>query len=142
MKLHPQLSLVFKGDCEAAFAVYARAFNATITFMLTWGHSPMAAEAPPGWEAKIYHASLAIGDTVISGGDVLPDKYETPQGFSVILQMGDSGAADRIFEALADRGTIVMPLQETFWASRFGVVTDRFGIPWSINCEKVAEPAP
>jgi PhnB protein len=140
MKLHPHLSLAFDGGCEAAFTKYAQCMNGTITFMLTWANSPKAAEVPPAWGGKIYHASLAVGDTVITGGDVAPGTYETPRGFSVILQMDDAAGAERIFAALAEDGTINMPLQETFWASRFGVVVDRFGIPWSINCEQAGEP--
>ena len=131
----PQLSLAFNGECEAAFRLYERCMNGTISFMLTWGNSPMAAEAPAGWEAKIYHATLKIGDAAISGGDVAPDKYEPPKGFSIILRLDDEEAAERIYQALADGGRADMPLQKTFWARRFGVLVDRFGIPWSINCE-------
>jgi PhnB protein len=136
VKLHPHLALAFNGQCEAAFKLYEQCFNGTIVFMLTWGNSPMAAEAPKGWESKIYHATLKIGDAVIAGGDVAPDRYATPKGFSVIVDMDDPALAERAFQALSDQGTVDMPLQETFWAARFGAVTDRFGVPWSINCEK------
>jgi PhnB protein len=142
MKLTPQLSLAFDGHCEAAFRLYERCLNGTIAFMLTWGDSPAAGEAPHGWGAKIYHATLQVGAVAISGGDVPPDRYVRPQGFDVLLQMDDAAAAERVFEGLAEAGTIRMPLQETFWAARFGAVVDRFGIPWSINCERPAEPAP
>jgi PhnB protein len=142
MKLNPHISLAFNGQCEAAFRLYAECLSGTIAFMLTWGQSPMSAEAPPGWDAKIYHATLHIGETVMTGGDLPPDRYEQPKGFSIVLQMDDPLAAERIFHALAAEGRIEMPLQETFWASRFGAVVDRFGIPWSINCERAAEPAP
>jgi uncharacterized glyoxalase superfamily protein PhnB len=89
MKLHPHLALSFNGQCEAAFKLYEQCFNGTIVFMLTWGNSPMAAEAPSGWESKIYHATLKIGDAVIAGGDVAPERYATPKGFSVIVDMDD-----------------------------------------------------
>ena len=140
MKLIPQLSLAFDGQCEAAFTLYEQCLNGTIAFMLRWGESPAAAQTPPGWGAKIYHATLKIGDTAILGGDVPPERYEPPRGFEVVLQMDDAVAAERVFQALADNGTIAMPLQETFWASRFGVLVDRFGIRWSINCERAVEP--
>lgn len=136
MKLSPQISLCFNGECQAAFRLYARCLSGTVAFMLTWGDSPAAAEAPPGWEGKLYHATLRIGEAEISGSDVPPDRYLRPQGFSVVLQMDDIATAERAFHALAEQGRIDWPLQETFWASRFGVVVDRFGIPWSINCEK------
>jgi PhnB protein len=115
--------------------------NGTIAFMLTWGDSPMAGEAPAGWDAKIAHATLEIGDTVISGSDPPPDRYHQPKGFEIVLQMDDPAAAERVFQALAENGQIAMPLQETFWAIRFGVLVDQFGIPWSINCEKAAGSA-
>ena len=141
MKLIPCLSIAFDGQCETAFKLYEQCFDGSITFMMTWGESPAAADAPAGWDAKIYHATLKIGDTAINGGDPLPGQYERPRGFSVILQMDDPDAAERVFQALAENGSIGMPLQETFWAGRFGVVVDRFGISWTINCEKVVEAA-
>jgi PhnB protein len=135
MKLNPRISLSFNGQCEAAFRLYAQCMNGTIAYMLTWADSPAAADAPPGWEAKIYHATLKIGDTTVAGGDVLPGRYEAPRGFQVLLDMDDAIAAERVFEALAQHGRVDMPLQKTFWASRFAVLVDQFGIPWSVNCE-------
>jgi len=85
------------------------------------------------------HASLAVGGVILMGGDVAPSRYEEPKGFSLSLQLHDSGDAERIFGGLSDNGTIVMPLEKTFWAARFGVVTDRFGIPWLINCDGTAD---
>jgi len=135
MKLNPQLSLAFDGQCEAAFRFYAQHLNGTIAYMLTWGNSPAATDAPPGWEAKIYHATLKIGDAAFAGADAPPGRYEQPKGFSVLLGIDDPAAAERVFQALAENGRIEMPLQKTFWASRFGVLVDQFGIPWEINCE-------
>jgi len=106
-----------------------------IAFMLTWGDSPMAKDAPPEWSAKILHATLAVGNTTMAGSDATPGSYEAPRGFSVMLGP-DEGDAERLFTELAEGGTVRMPLQKTFWAPLFGVVTDRFGIPWVINCEK------
>ena len=138
MKLSPHISLAFNGQCEAAFRLYEQCLKGTLSYMLTWGESPMAGGAPPDWNSKIAHATLQIGAFCIAGSDVLPDQYEKPRGFQILLNMDDTAAAERIFEALADDATITMPLQETFWAARFGVLVDRFGIPWSVNCEKAA----
>jgi PhnB protein len=70
------------------------------------------------------------------GADVLPDRYERPKGFQVMLATPDAQEAERAFAALSENAEIGMPLQETFWALRFGVLVDQFGIPWSVNCEQ------
>ena len=72
------------------------------------------------------------------GSDAPPDRYEAMKGFSVTLGVSDPAEAERIFHALADKGTIRMPIQETFWATRFGMLVDQYGTPWMINCEKPA----
>jgi len=94
----------------------------------------MASQAPAEWRDKILHATLTVGGTALSGGDIIPDQYERPQGFQLQLNVDDAGEAERIFTQLADRGRVTVPLQQTFWAQRFGAVVDRFGIPWGINC--------
>ena len=135
MKLIPQISLMFDGRCEEAFRFYDRALDGAVTFMMKYGDSPMAGYAP-GWSDKIAHATLRVGEIAISGADVVPGQYAQPQGFTILLQMNDADAAERVFNALAANATRVdMPLQETFWAKRFGTLVDQFGVPWSINCE-------
>jgi PhnB protein len=135
MTLDPCINLWFNGQCEAAFKFYERCMNGKISFMLTWGDSPMAKDAPPGWSGKIAHATLVVGNTRLQGSDASPGLYESPRGFVMTLNPRE-GDAERLFTELAEGGTVRMPLQETFWAARFGVLTDRFGIPWAINCEK------
>jgi PhnB protein len=82
------------------------------------------------------HATLKVGEQVLMGADAFPDRYQRPQGFSVTIGLEDETEAERIFNALAEQGGVEMALQETFWAARFGVLTDRYGIPWVINCER------
>ncbi|MEO8205328.1 MAG: glyoxalase/bleomycin resistance/extradiol dioxygenase family protein [Chthoniobacterales bacterium] len=134
MHLNPYLN--FNGQCEAAFQVYARILGGTIIAMSPFAGTPMEGEVPPDWQNKILHARMAWGEMLLMGGDELPEDYEAPKGFNVTLNITDPADADRIFAALADGGTIRMPIQETFWAHRFGMLTDPFGIPWMINCEK------
>ncbi len=136
MKLNPHISLSFNGRCEAAFRFYERCLGGRIINLFTWGNSPIANEAPAGWAEKIMHANLTIGETLISGSDVPPAHYEPPQGFEIMISPADPEDAERIFDALAENGTVKMPIQKTFWSLRFGVLVDQFGIPWSINCEK------
>jgi PhnB protein len=127
--------LNFRGDCEAAFSFYERCLGARIGPMFRYGGSPMEKQAPAGWRDKIMHGSLTIGSQTLNGADVSPDRYEEAKGFSLSLQMRSEQEAERVFEALAQGGRIVMPLEKTFWAARFGMVVDRFGIPWMVNCE-------
>jgi len=107
--------------------------------MLTYGDSPMSGQVPSDWKRKILHATLTVGENVLMGADVLPGQYEQPKGFFVLLAIHESADAERIFHELAKNGKVIMPLQKTFWAVRFGVVTDEFGIPWEINCERETE---
>ncbi len=74
----------------------------------------------------------------MTGGDAPPGQYEKPQGVAILLSLDDAAEADRIFEALAENGTVQMPIQKTFWAQRFGMLVDQFGTPWLINCGKPA----
>jgi len=134
MRIEPRISLTFNGECDAAFALYQKCLGGTLTFRLTWGDSQMAEQAPAEWRDKLLHATLTVGGTAFSGGDVLPGGYQRPQGFQIQLNLDDAAAAERIFAQLADGGEVTVPLQKTFWAQRFGAVVDRFGIPWGINC--------
>jgi PhnB protein len=95
----------------------------------------MADAVPDDWQDKIMHGSIVVGDHLLMGGDVVPDQYEAPKGFSLSLQLTETADAERIYQELARDGRVVMPLEKTFWAARFGSVVDRFGIPWLINCE-------
>jgi PhnB protein len=134
MRLNPHLA--FNGQCEAAFKFYEKCLGGKIVVMMTYGDSPAAAQSPAEWREKIMHATLDLGDDRLTGGDPLPGQYEKPQGVSVLLSLHDAAEADRIFEALAENGTVQMPIQETFWAQRFGMLVDQFGTPWLINCGK------
>jgi PhnB protein len=126
--------LNFDGNCRAAFEFYANSLGGKVTLMMTYGGSPMAAHVPPADHDKILHATLELGDQHLTGADLPAGRYGKPQGFDVMLSLENPEEAERIFAALADGGWTQMPLQESFWALRFGMVTDRFGIPWMINC--------
>jgi PhnB protein len=138
LQVTPYLS--FNGQCEEAFKFYEKHLGGKITFMMTYGDAPGHESIPPEWAKRIMHVTLALGDRLLQGADA-PGEYEKPQGFSISLGMSDAAEAERIFKALEEKGVVGMPLQETFWALRFGVVTDQFGTPWLINCEKTAEEA-
>ena len=134
MQLNPYLS--FKGDCEAAFKFYEKCLGGKIVALVPHTGTPAEQHVPPEWRNKIMHARLTVGDEVLMGSDAPPDRYEQPKGFSVTLQVDKPADAERMFNALAGKGNVTMPIQKTFWAERFGMVVDRFGIPWMINCEQ------
>ena len=131
--------LNFGGQCEAAFKFYAKCLGGKIEAMMTHEGTPAAGQVPADWRNKIVHARLSVGDQVLMGSDAPPSHFQKPQGFSVNIQVKDPAEADRIFHALGENGrATIMPIQETFWAKRFGMLVDQFGTPWMINCEKVA----
>ena len=132
MQVNPLVT--FNGQCEEAFKFYEQCLGGKIETMLTYAGTPVEQHVPPEWHKKILHTTLTVGDGVIMGADSPPDSYEQPKGFSVTLNMKDPPEAERVFHALAENGTVTMPIQETFWAARFGTLVDRFGIPWMINC--------
>jgi PhnB protein len=96
----------------------------------------MAKDAPPEWGGKILHASFTIGGMRFAMADAHPGAYEAPRGISILLGVSELAEAERIYRELGEGGTVRVPLQETFWALRFGSVVDRFGVQWEINCEK------
>ncbi|MFL5484284.1 MAG: VOC family protein [Gemmatimonadaceae bacterium] len=125
----------FKGDCEEAFKCYEEVLGATPGLLFRYADSPMADVVPEGWDSKIMHGSVRIGGKLLEGADVPPERYEKPQGFSLTLNVTDADDAERLFESLGSGGQVVYPIAKTFWSERFGMVVDRFGIPWMINCE-------
>ena len=130
--------LLFNGQCEAAFKFYEQALGAEIKFMMTFGDSPAAEQVPQEYRGKIIHGTLALGAQLIMASDAPPERFQKPQGFSVSIEVTDPTEAERRFNALAENGQITMPMQPTFWAVRFGMLVDQFGIPWMVNCNKAA----
>lgn len=134
MQLNAYLS--FAGTCEEAFRFYEKTFRGKIAAMIPYADAPPggAPGLAPEWRNKIMHARLEIGDAVLMGGDPPPSYFQKPQGVSVNITLDNAAEAERIFNALADDGTVGMPFGETFWAHRFGMCIDRFGTPWMVNC--------
>jgi PhnB protein len=134
MRLSPYIT--FNGDCEAAFKFYEQVLGGKITFAMTWGEIPGENQFPAEMQKLIMHTTLAVGDEILMGADAPPDRYEKPQGLNVSLHLKDVAECERIFNALAENGTVTMPFQKTFWSAGFGMCVDRFGIPWMVNCEQ------
>ena len=133
MQLSPYL--IFNGDCEQALKYYEQTLGANIESINKFAGSPSAEHVPADWSDKVLHATIKIDGNVLMASDAPPGHYAQPQGISVAIGLNDRAKGERIFNALADGGTTTMPFQQTFWASGFGMCTDRFGIPWMVNCE-------
>jgi len=132
MNVDPYLH--FNGNCEEAFRLYEKALGGKIEMMLTYDQAPPGDNpTPKGWEKKIMHVRLSVGDQIIMASDAPPGHYKPMQGFSVSLAPDSKAKAEKMFNALAEGGTVMMPFQKTFWAEGFGMVTDRFGTPWMVN---------
>lgn len=133
MKIEPYL--FFNGHCDAAIDFYKRVFGAEQVLLMRYRDSPEAPPMalPPGWEDKVMHASVQIGETMLMASDGCVDGTAEFKGVSLSVTMPDADTAAKVFTALADGGEVTMPLRNTFFAPRFGMVTDRFGIGWMIS---------
>jgi PhnB protein len=136
MQVNPYL--IFDGQCEEAFKFYEQLLHGKIESMITHADAPPNQQITPEWRNKIMHARLALDKQIIMGSDAPPQHFSKPQGFSISLSVKDPAEADSLFDALSQGGQIQMPIGKTFWSVRFGMCTDRFGIPWMINCEQPA----
>ena len=132
MKIAPYL--LFDGTCADAFRFYEKAIGGRGLELLPHRGTPAGPHVPDDWQDKIMHAYLEVGDSALMGSDVPPAHQKPAGGFSVSYHAADEAEAERIFAALAEGGTVTMPMEATFWAKRFGMLVDRFGIPWMINC--------
>ena len=133
MRINPYLA--FNGNCREAFEFYQVALKGEMAMMFTNGESPMASEMPADMHDKIMHARLLVGDVDLMGGDIPAGQVAKVGNVSVSINVDDAAEADRVFAALSEGATVDMPIQTTFWAERFGMLTDRFGIAWMVNCE-------
>ena len=134
MQIAPYLH--FNGDCAEAIRFYADLLGGEIEMMMKFSEAPPMDNLPAEWQDKVMHAQMkAPAGLVLMGTDAPPAYRKTPQGFAVSLSVDSPGEAERVYTALADRAQAVsMKLQKTFFAEKFGMLTDRFGIPWIVNC--------
>ena len=124
----------FPGTCAEAFRFYEKHLGGKIGMMMTHGQAPDQTLAKPEWRDAVLHARIALGGTELMGADI-PNAQPVRSAY-LSLAVDSDGEAERIFSALADRGRVLMPMEETFFASRFGQVQDRFGINWMILHER------
>lgn len=127
--------VTFDGRCDEAFRYYEKHLGAKIERMMTYASTPAEGHMPAEWKAKILHGRVTIGDSLLMAADAPPGRYEAPKGFSISLRVPTAADAERAYGALSEKGTVQMAMQKTFFAERFGMVVDQFGIPWIVACE-------
>jgi len=126
--------LVFGGNCEEAFNFYAHCLRGDIVVLQRFGDTQGCEGIPASHKDKIMHVRLQAGSQVLMASDNHPDHpYDGVKGCSIAVSVEQPEEAERIFGELSQGGTLIMPMQETFWAQRFGMLTDKFGVPWMIN---------
>ncbi len=133
MRVEPYLN--FDGRCEEAIQFYKTALGAEVTMLMRFKDSPEPSApgmCPPGSENKVMHASLKIGDSNVMASDCHGQGKPEFKGISLSISAANDAQAERLVAALADGGKVNQPLTKTFFSSRFGVATDRFGVTWMI----------
>ena len=132
--------LIFDGNCADAMRFYERTLGGKLEALMTFGESPVPDQVPPGAADRIMHARLVIGDRALMASDgMLGEPYEGMKNFSVTLYYPAADEAKRVFDTLAEGGKVNMPMGKTFWAEAFGMLADRFGTPWMVNCESAGQ---
>lgn len=124
----------FAGKCAEAFRFYEKHLGGKIGMVMTHGQAPDQSNVNPEWKDAVLHARIALGDTELMGADV-PDAQPMRSAY-LSLGVDSDAEAERIFSALSEGAEVFMPMQETFFATRFGQLRDRFGINWMIICER------
>lgn len=121
------------GTCADAFEQYATVFGGEVTIMRN-SDVPAEQRMPGAPDEAVMHAALKVGDALLMGSDDPSGDGGPKVGFNVSYTAPDSETAGRVFAALSEGGDVTMPMQATFWAPAFGMVTDRFGVPWMVDC--------
>ena len=130
MKLHPYLN--YGGNCAEAFRFYEENLGGKINFMMTFAQMPDPKQIPPGLENGVLHTSMQLGETVIMASDAPPERFQPMRSAYLSLSVDNDEEAERIYKLLEDGGEIFMPIQETFFATRFAMLRDKFGTSWMI----------
>ena len=129
-----QAYITFDGRCEEALEFYKKSIGAEVTSLMRWKESQdKDMKGPPGYEEKIMNAAFRIGETELMADDGMGDKTTEFKGMTLAIEVADDAEAKRVFTALGQGGNVTMPLMKTFWTSSFGMLTDKFGVPWMVN---------
>jgi PhnB protein len=136
MKLYTYLN--YGGNCRQAFEFYEQHLGGRITMLTTHGEQPDASKVPANWKQAVLHARLDLGDSVLMGADIPPDRFQPMRSAYLTLIVDSVEEAERIYELLTYRGEIFMKMEQTFFAKRFAMLRDRFGTSWMLLHEPAA----
>ena len=131
MKLNPYLN--FNGNCRAAFSYYEQHLGGKVQMMMTHAEGPPNPNIPPEWGTAVLHAQIQLGEDVLMASDVPPARHQPMRSAYLYLGLTSVEEAERVFAALTDGGEVLMPMTETFWAARFGMARDQFGVLWMVS---------
>ena len=134
MKLYTYLN--YGGNCREAFEFYAAHLGGKITSIAVHGDQPSPGNAPPDWKNKVLHARLEVGETILMGADIPPDRFQPMRSAYLTLLLDSPEEAERVYALLSADGQIFMKMEETFYATRFAMLRDRFGTSWMLMHEK------
>ena len=130
MQLHTYLN--YGGNCEQAFKFYEQHLAGRITFLTRHGEQPGGSPAPADWKDKVLHAQMDLGGTVLMGADIPADRFQPMRSAYLSLTLGSAEEAERVYALLTEGGQVFMPMEETFFATRFAMLRDRFGTSWML----------
>jgi PhnB protein len=136
MKLYTYLN--YGGNCRQAFEFYAEHLGGKITAITTHGEQPAANAVPDGWKDAVLHARIDLGGTTVLGADIPPDRFQPMRSAYLTLMLDSVAEAERIYALLTEGGQVFMKMEETFFASRFAMLRDRFGTSWMLLHERAA----
>jgi PhnB protein len=135
MKLYTYLN--YGGNCRQAFEFYVDHLGGKIIAITTHGELPDATKVPANWRNAVLHARMELGETIVLGADIPPDRFQPMRSAYLTLIVDGNDEADRIYALLKDGGQVFMPMEETFFAHRFAMLRDRFGTSWMLLRERV-----
>jgi PhnB protein len=127
------LHLGFSGKCDEAFSYYEKVFGTKRLITMRYGDAPAGTPVPPDAKDLVMHTSLPVGSITLMGADAPPGRGKPMGGFQISLEDQDKATVKRLFEALSEGGSVMMPLEKTFWSPLFGMCTDRFGVGWMVS---------
>jgi len=134
MKLYTYLN--YGGNCRQAFEFYAAQLGGKITMITTHADQPDSSQVPADWKNAVLHARIEIGDTILLGADIPPERFQPMRSAYLSLMVDSVDEAERIYALLSEGGQIFMPMEETFFAHRFAMLRDRFGTSWMLLNER------